>query len=73
MILNGYPDELDYVNAILHPLATKHGSFLTSFCQACLEADSDNYQLLRPVLKVIMLKYPADKERLEMERRDSGR
>lgn len=74
MIINGYPEELDYVNAILHPMSKrKHGSFLTTFCQAALTADNENYELLRPVLLKLMVKYPADEERLEMEKRDSGR
>ena len=73
MTIQFYPDELDYVNAKLHPMAPKTGSFLTSFLQACLAADSENYELLRPALRQIMLKHPASPERLEMERRDSGR
>lgn len=75
MIIQSYPDELDYVNAQLHPLMRSKDdqSFLGTFCLACLRADGSNYQLLRPVLHVLMEKYPADRERLRMERDDSGR
>lgn len=66
-----YPDELDYVNAQLHP-AQKCGHFLESFFQSCLRADAENYQLLRPILREFMAKYPASPERLEAERRDRG-
>lgn len=72
MTIQFYPDELAYVNAKLHPLASKSGSFVTAFCQAAIAADGENYELLRPVLKKLIEKYPADVERLEMERRDSG-
>lgn len=70
MIIQSYPDELDYVNAQLHPLVRSKNdqSFLGTFCLACLRADGSNYQLLRPVLHVLMEKYPADRERLRMER-----
>lgn len=66
-----YLNELDYVNAQLHP-AQKCGHFLESFFQSCLRADAENYQLLRPILREFMAKYPASPERLEAERRDRG-
>lgn len=74
MIIQFYPDELDYVNATLHPSlrAPDDKSFLGTFCQACLRADDDNYELLRPALLALMEKYPVGAERLEMERRDRG-
>jgi hypothetical protein len=74
MIIQFYPDELDYVNATLHPSirAADDKSFLGTFCLACLRADDENYELLRPVLAVLMGKYPADPERLAMERHDRG-
>lgn len=85
MIIQYYPDELDYVNVrllfhygALHPedslppvLRSLHpDSFLGTFCLACLRADSDNYELLRPALYVLMKQYPADPERLRIERAD---
>jgi hypothetical protein len=75
MILNFYPEELDYVNAQTHPLIRSgdDASFLRTFCLAAARADSENYELLRPVLIVMMIKYPADPKRLAMERIDSGR
>lgn len=72
MSIQIYPDELNYCNAKLHPLAPKCGSFLDAFLRACIAADAENYTLLRPVLHAIMLKYPADEARLRMEERDSG-
>lgn len=72
MNIQGYPQELIYVNAILHPRAPKCGSFMDAFCHACLAADVENYELLRPALKKIMLKYPADPEMLNIEKRDIG-
>ena len=73
MNIQFYPDELDYANAKLHPHAPTVGSFLKSFLNACANADFQNYELLRPVLKVMMEKYPADPLRLAMERHDAGR
>jgi len=74
MIIQDYPDELDYVNAQLHPLIRNSDdkSFLGTFCLACLRADSDNYELLRSALLVLMKKYPPDADRLRMERHDRG-
>jgi hypothetical protein len=75
MIIQGYPDDLDYVNAQLHPQVRREDdkSFVGTFCLACLRADDLNYELLRPVLLMLMQKYPADPERLRMERHDSGK
>lgn len=71
MNIQFYPDDLDYVNAQLHPLSfTDSNSFLATFCNACLRADAENYELLRPVLAVLMGKYPARPERLDAERMD---
>lgn len=67
-----YPEELDYVNAKLHPMAKRVGSFLNGFLGSCLAADSDNYELVRPALTKIMEKYPAEPYRLWMERHDRG-
>lgn len=77
MIIQEYPDELDYVNATLHPFANSTAtrdekSFLGAFCNTCLRADGENYELLRPALIVLMQKYPADADRLRMERHDRG-
>ncbi len=75
MILNGYPDELDYVNAQLHTLVRDESdeSFLGTLCLAATRADDENYELLRPVLVAMMTKYPASPRRLAIERIDSGR
>lgn len=70
MIIQQYLKELNYCNAKLHPLSNKVGSFLEFFLHACLRADAENYELLRPALLVMMDKYPADKERLEREEMD---
>lgn len=68
-----FPDELDYVNAKLHPLGgTDEHSFLCNFLTACIRADAENYRLLQPILRQYMVKYPANPERLHMERRDRG-
>lgn len=71
-IIQNYPDELDYVNAMLHPLAPKVGSFMEAFLTACLRADSAYYPYLRPLLLKVMDEHPANPERLEMERKDRG-
>lgn len=72
MTIQFYPDELDYVNASLSVAAQKVGSFLEYFLHACQTADSENYELLRPALKIIMEKYPAEPGRLAMEHLDRG-
>jgi hypothetical protein len=72
MIIQQFPDELNYCNAILHPLAPRPGSFLELFCHAAMRADSDNYSLMRPLLLIMMTKYPADSVRLAQEKQDSG-
>lgn len=72
-VIQCYPEELDYVNAKLHGCAhVKPGRFLRLFLNACLSADAFNYRLLRPALLEFMKKYPADHERLRMERIDRG-
>ena len=70
--IQSYPDELDYVNAKLHPLAKQSGSFLDAFLRSCLAADFENYEIVRPALAKIMEKYPAERLRLWMERHDRG-
>jgi hypothetical protein len=72
MIIQSYPDELDYVNAQLHPSIrdADDKSFLGTFCLACLRADAQNYEILRLALNTLILKYPANPERLRMERHD---
>ena len=70
MIIQGYLDELNYVNATLHGRGHDDKSFLGTFCLACLRADSENYELLRPLLAVLMMKYPASARRLAIERSD---
>ena len=70
MIIQSYPDDLDYVNATLHGRGDHDKSFLGTFCLACLRADSENYELLRPLLAVLMMKYPASARRLAIERSD---
>lgn len=73
MTIQSYLDELDYVNATLHGRGDDDKSFLGTFCLACLRADEDNYETLRPVLIYLQKKYPADARKLAMERIDSGR
>ena len=74
MNIQCYPDELDYVNAKLHPAVREDdSSFLATFLRACLRADAENYELLRPALAEMMKKYPPDPVRLRMEREDNGR
>lgn len=56
MNIQFYTDELQWCFATLdkHP-----GSFLHAFVQTCLAADADNYEHLRPVVAIMMRKYPA--------------
>lgn len=68
-IIQNYPNELDYVNAMQRRFGPS-SSFLDAFFDACLRADAENYELLRPVLQAFMGKYPARAELLERERRD---
>jgi hypothetical protein len=67
-----YPEELDYVNATLR-LGGQSNSFVVTFCNACLRADGQNYEVCRPVLHFLMGKYPARAELLEREHRDRAR
>jgi hypothetical protein len=69
--IQSYPEELNYVLAVLHPKAPKVGSFLMAFCEACQRADWQNYEDLRPALHSFMAKYPCDIQRLAMEQEDS--
>jgi len=62
MEIQGYPEELDYVNAQLHLKGPDDESFLGTFCWACLRADSQNYEILRMSLRYFMIKYPVPKE-----------
>lgn len=72
MIIQCYPELLDYVNAQLHPLAPKPGAFLELFLHACLRADAENFELPRPTLQLLTLKYPANVDRLKQEKHDRG-
>jgi hypothetical protein len=74
MSIQNYPDELDYVNAQLHPQVRDRDdkSFLGTFCLACLRADDENYELLRLPLGFFMKKYPPRLDRLRMENHDRG-
>jgi hypothetical protein len=71
-IIQSFPDELDYVNAKLHPLAPTCGSFCDAFLRACLSADWEWYPKLQPILREMMEKWPPDPRRLEIEKEDSG-
>lgn len=55
--------------AILEP---ECGSFLEAICRAAVAADAENYEILRPVVRLLIEKYPADPRRLAMERHDRG-
>ena len=37
---------------------SRGGSFVAAFAEACLHADPDNFQKLKPVLTQMMEKYP---------------
>jgi len=69
MNIQFYPAELDYVNAKLKR-GPRAGSFLAGFLQCCLDADFQNYELLRSALQVLMEKYPADPDDLAAEREE---
>jgi hypothetical protein len=69
--INLYPEELDWVNATISIRAGSN-SFLELFCEACLRADFQNYELLRPVVAEFMRKYPAPPARIAAERQDRG-
>jgi hypothetical protein len=56
MILQCYPSEWKWVNATLD---SRPGGFLRAFCDACLQADQHNYELLCPVVAKLMEKYPS--------------
>lgn len=58
MQLNQYSDDLDYVNKKLEEAHEGSQSFLVAFLNACIRADGENYELLRPVLHHFMRKYP---------------
>jgi hypothetical protein len=64
-----YPDELDYVNAKLRIIEGSF-SFVEEVCRACLRADGENYEVVRPLLHHVMRKYPVPTELLTFEARD---
>lgn len=70
MTIQAYQDELDYVNAKLREAGRDSNSFLSHFLEACLRADWYNFQLLHNTLRIVMQKYPARAELLELEKRD---
>jgi hypothetical protein len=69
--IQSYPYELDWLSAVTFGRG-EDNSFLVTFCNACLRADGENYEVLRPVVHFFMGKYPADPERLAIERQESG-
>lgn len=72
MNIQCYPAELDYVNAKLREKGQDDKSFLGFFLQACLRADPQNYEIVRPALLNLMQKYPARAQDLAAERSDYG-
>ena len=50
-----YSEELEYCKSTMQ---YQRGSFMTHFIRACLHADGENFQLMLPVLRDIMAKYP---------------
>lgn len=65
-----YPKEYDYVSRKLagyfpadpdktQLLKAAPDSFLGTFLSACLRADAENYEIIRPALAKLMEKYPA--------------
>jgi len=67
MNVQGYPRELNYINA---KLKERVGGFLETFFLACTRADAQNYEIIRPALWELMKKYPARPEFLAAEVRD---
>lgn len=56
MAIQHHKNELTYVN---RKTEERPGNFLENFLDACLAADDENYEILRPALLKIMVKYPA--------------
>jgi hypothetical protein len=55
--INFYLEEAEYVRGKFASRKDSN-SFLEKFCEACLRADNQNYELLRPALRELMKKYP---------------
>jgi hypothetical protein len=55
--INFYPKEAAYVRG-KYGSRKDSNSFLEKFCEACLRADNENYELLRPAVQAFMKKYP---------------
>lgn len=78
MIIQHYQEELDYVNAQLRlrgfteEAFSDAQSFLGTFLLACLRADAENYEQLRPALAYFTEKYPAPAEHLAAESGDNS-
>lgn len=58
MVIQDYPDLLKYVVNKASENSGNNGSFLHHFFKACLYADAENFELIKPVLERIMAKYP---------------
>jgi hypothetical protein len=69
MVIQFYPEEHDWV---LASLDYNPGSFLGFVCNAALSADDENYELIRPLVLVLMKKYPAQEDLLEYARKQRG-
>lgn len=67
--IQGYPDELDWVNAKMAE-SPESKSFVTTVCWVALRADPQNYEMFRDFLHQVMRKYPAKPDLLEAQRRD---
>jgi hypothetical protein len=59
VVIQMYPEEVEYVRLKMLQDHQPQGSFLWSFFDACLRADDENYEYLRPTLRLFMVKYPA--------------
>lgn len=58
MICQQYPEEFAWVSAKFNQ---QPGDFLGRFLAACLTADAENYELLRPAVRALMDKYPVER------------
>jgi hypothetical protein len=65
-MIQDYPEDLDLVNAMLKPRKGAN-SFLEHFLEACLHADSENYEIMRPMLMFLVAKYPPSAKDLSAE------
>jgi len=52
------PEIENWIYGIIDKMPYKAGGFLSTFAEAVIRADADNYEILKPAIEQLKAKYP---------------